>query len=84
MTKDAATLKHLQDAGHVALTYDGEVNGSAGDIAGLTDDTGLVLGLMPHPERHLDATQHPAWTSRNARGDGPGLQLFRSAVQRVQ
>ena len=84
VTKDDATLRKLQDAGHVALTYaSGPVNGSAGDVAGLTDETGLVLGLMPHPERHIDATQHPAWTRRSDRGDGPGLGLFRSAVAHV-
>src|SRR5262249_51447937 len=44
-------------------------NGSAGDIAGLCNPAGNVLGLMPHPEDHLFAYQHPRW----ARGERGGL-----------
>lgn len=55
-------------------------NGAVGDIAGLSDPTGRVLGLMPHPERFLFATQHPQWTRLGLSGDGAGLQLFRNAV----
>jgi phosphoribosylformylglycinamidine synthase I len=55
-------------------------NGSLANIAGLSDTTGRVLGLMPHPERFLFATQHPQWTRTGVRGDGEGLQLFRNAV----
>ncbi len=55
-------------------------NGSLANIAGLSDSTGRVLGLMPHPERFLFATQHPQWTRNGMRGDGHGLQLFRNAV----
>ncbi len=43
--------------------------------------TGRALGLMPHPDRHLFATQHPQWTRRPVSGDdGAGLQIFRNAV----
>ena len=55
-------------------------NGSWADLAGLSDPTGRVLGLMPHPERFIDATQHPQWTRKRLQGDGHGLQLFRNAV----
>ena len=55
-------------------------NGSIANIAGLTDSSGRILGLMPHPERYLFATQHPQWTRRDRRGDGDGLALFRNAV----
>lgn len=58
-------------------------NGSADDIAGVCDSTGLVLGLMPHPERSVDPTQHPAWT--RARPErGAGLQFFENAVLHVK
>lgn len=56
-------------------------NGSIGNIAGLGDATGRILGLMPHPERFLFATQHPHWTRRRLRGAGIGQQLFRNAVE---
>ncbi|MEZ6131975.1 MAG: phosphoribosylformylglycinamidine synthase subunit PurQ [Planctomycetaceae bacterium] len=55
-------------------------NGSTANIAGLSDVTGRVLGLMPHPERYLFATQHPQWTRLGLKGDGQGLQLFRNAI----
>jgi phosphoribosylformylglycinamidine synthase I len=55
-------------------------NGSIANIAGLCDVTGRVLGLMPHPERFLFATQHPQWTRRGMRGEGDGIQMFRNAV----
>jgi phosphoribosylformylglycinamidine synthase I len=55
-------------------------NGSIANIAGLCDVTGRVLGLMPHPERFLFATQHPQWTRRGMRGEGDGIQVFRNAV----
>lgn len=55
-------------------------NGAVSDIAGLSDPTGRVLGLMPHPERFLFATQHPQWTRLGLSGDGAGLQIFRNGV----
>lgn len=55
-------------------------NGSVANIAGLSDVTGRVLGLMPHPERFLFATQHPQWTRRQMSGEGCGMKLFRNAV----
>lgn len=55
-------------------------NGSIANIAGLSDATGRVLGLMPHPERFLFATQHPQWTRNGLRGEGQGMQIFRNAV----
>lgn len=56
-------------------------NGSEADIAGLCDPTGRVLGLMPHPERHIDPLQHPCWTSRERTEHGDGLAIFRRAVE---
>lgn len=56
-------------------------NASAGNIAGLGDASGRVLGLMPHPERFLFATQHPQWTRRRLSGPGAGQQLFANAVE---
>ncbi len=55
-------------------------NGSVCNLAGLCDETGRVLGLMPHPERFLFATQHPQWTRLGLSGEGAGLKLFQNAV----
>lgn len=59
-------------------------NGSAGDIAGLCDATGRVMGLMPHPERHVLPTQHPRWTRDGLAPEGDGLAIFRNAVRFFQ
>jgi len=80
----------LVEGGHIALTYCDEhgepgpypinPNGSELDIAGLTDTTGRILGLMPHPERHVHPTQHPLWT-RRSRNNPDGRLLFETAVK---
>jgi phosphoribosylformylglycinamidine synthase I len=81
----------LDQAGQVVLRYtdrDGRPgpypinpNGSQGNIAGICDASGRVLGLMPHPERHVLPTQHPHWTRRGLRPDETALALFRNAVE---
>jgi phosphoribosylformylglycinamidine synthase I len=66
--------------GQVALRYGGDnPNGSVADIAGVCDETGVVLGLMPHPENHVLPRQHP----RHGRGTagGLGLALFEQGVR---
>jgi len=73
------TLAALEDADSIAFRYVGtNPNGSAGDVAGICDPSGVVLGLMPHPENHVLARQNP----RAVRGDrsGLGLMLFRAGV----
>jgi len=74
-------LQGLMQAGQAVLRYQDNPNGSQGDIAGLCDVTGRVLGLMPHPERHVLGTQHPRWTREGLRPEGEGLTLFRNAVR---
>jgi phosphoribosylformylglycinamidine synthase len=84
-------LRGLEQSGQVVLRYVDEhgrpggfpvnPNGSQGDVAGLCDATGRVLGLMPHPERHVLPTQHPRWTREGLKKEGNGLQLFRNAVE---
>ena len=71
----------LEAAGQVALRYRStNPNGSVGDIAGVSDPTGLVLGLMPHPENHIVVRQHP----HHQRGGGGsahlGLRIFEAGV----
>ena len=51
---DQDTLKRLIDNDLIALKYKTNPNGSTSDIAGITNDKGNVLGLMPHPERACD------------------------------
>jgi phosphoribosylformylglycinamidine synthase len=66
--------------GQVALRYaDRNPNGSVDDIAGVCDHSGVVLGLMPHPENHVIARQFPGFTHA-ARG-ALGLTLFEQGVR---
>ena len=96
VTKDPQTLEKLQSDGFVAFKYVDEngneggypvnPNGSMASIAGLTDSTGRVLGLMPHPERHVRHTQHPRWTRNERRGasdenNADGMTIFNNAVK---
>ncbi|HEY2759831.1 MAG TPA: phosphoribosylformylglycinamidine synthase subunit PurQ [Pirellulales bacterium] len=63
------------------IEYPDNPNGSVANVAGMCDETGRVFGLMPHPERHIDWTQHPRWTRGEAAEVGDGLRLFQNAVQ---
>ncbi|GIW82245.1 MAG: phosphoribosylformylglycinamidine synthase [Gemmatales bacterium] len=86
-------LHGLQESGQVVLRYTGlalrdeEVgypanpNGSEGNVAGICDATGRVLGLMPHPERHILPTQHPRWTREELATEGDGMRIFRNIVE---
>ena len=83
-------LKGLEQTGQIVLRYvdrDGRPggypvnpNGSQAHVAGVSDLTGRVLGLMPHPERHVLPTHHPRWTREGLKAEGDGLRLFRNAV----
>lgn len=82
-------LDRLEANGQIAVRYaaDDNPNGSTRDIAGICDPTGLVFGLMPHPERYTQWSQHPIYARlREApqSADPPGLQMFRNAVEYVR
>jgi len=86
-TRTGAAVSHKAASGsgrrieRTVLPYPDNPNGSVANIAGLCDPTGRVLGLMPHPERFIHATQHPQWTRLRLEGLGDGLRLFRNAVE---
>ncbi len=63
-------------------SYPANPNGSDVDIAGVTDASGLILGLMPHPEDHVFRRQDPLRARRNAEaGTGSCLGLFSAGVK---
>ncbi len=86
-------IEKLDKSGQIVFKYvdkDGIIsdypwnpNGSLGNIAGICDSTGRVLGMMPHPERHVDPTQHPRWTREGLREEGDGISIFRNAVNYI-
>jgi phosphoribosylformylglycinamidine synthase len=70
---DASTLDRLEGEGRVAFRYTEEVNGSARNIAGILNDAGNVLGMMPHPERALEP----------AHGNTDGRRVFEGLLETV-
>lgn len=79
-TCDDDTYAALLAGDQIALTYaGGNPNGSRGDVAGICDPSGVVLGLMPHPENHVTRRQHPR-AGRGTAG-GLGLRLFEEGVR---
>ena len=100
-TTTKENLKKLQTNNQIALQYvKGDMgsyldlpanpNGSIDDIAGITDETGKIFGLMPHPERGMFFVQRPDWPllketytrdKKKLPTEGPGLQLFKNAIQ---
>jgi phosphoribosylformylglycinamidine synthase I len=70
---DEAVLDRLEGEGRIAFRYSGDVNGSARGIAGILNQAGNVLGMMPHPERAVEPLL----------GSSDGLALFESLLARV-
>ena len=94
VAKDADTLEQLRTNENIAFKYvdeDGNEggfpinpNGSTDSIAALTDSTGRVLGLMPHPERFVRTSQHPHWSRLEDKKRADGMSIFNNAVKYVQ
>ncbi|KAF0221724.1 MAG: phosphoribosylformylglycinamidine [Geobacteraceae bacterium] len=59
-------------------------NGSVNAIAGICDETGRLMGLMPHPEAFVHRVNHPRWTRENLPEEGDGLILFKNAAEYVK
>ena len=80
-----SVLKY-SDADYSAPTMEFPLNpnGSTNAIAGLCDESGRLMGLMPHPEAFLHRTNHPRWTRETLPEEGDGLILFRNAVTYIR
>ena len=70
---DASTLDRLEGEGRVVFRYADDVNGSARHIAGIVNEAGNVLGMMPHPERRIEA----------AHGGTDGRRLFEGLIAAI-
>ncbi len=90
---DDATLAQLKANDQIVFRYVDEQgntgdypinpNGSIDHIAGICDPSGRILGLMPHPERHIMPTQNPHWTQTESKVSAKymGTHIFTRAVQ---
>ncbi|MEW5898146.1 MAG: phosphoribosylformylglycinamidine synthase I [Bacillota bacterium] len=77
-------FRYADEYGRPTQSYPLNPNGSLEAIGGICDPTGLVLGLMPHPERFVEHSQHPNWRRFESFGEPPGLAIFRNAVRYVK
>lgn len=91
ITKDKETLERLKKNGQVVFQYCDEKgryagypynpNGSEENIGGICDETGRILGLMPHPERHIEYLQHPQWQKSKKNHEGDGFRIIENGVE---
>jgi phosphoribosylformylglycinamidine synthase len=90
--KDKGVLERLKKNEQIVFHYCNELgrrptypenpNGSVDDIAGICDESGLVFGLMPHPERHFVFTQNPHWTRLKKKTKyGDGAMIFENGIR---
>lgn len=82
--RNLVALRYAEPDGQPTQSYPWNPNGSVGAIAGVTDPTGRVFGLMPHPEAFLHRTNHPRWTREDLPEEGQGVALFRNAVEFIR
>lgn len=84
---DDDTLEMLEKNGQIMYRYSGSEfpenpNGSLRNIAGISNREGNVMGLMPHPERHLACENHPEWIRAECR-EADGLKFFRRVLNKT-
>ncbi len=94
--EDTKVMNKLMGGNHIAaqycdknyrlptMDYPWNPNGSIDAVAGICDETGRIMGMMPHPEAYLHYTNHPRWTRENLPEEGMGLQLFRKAINYIR
>jgi phosphoribosylformylglycinamidine synthase len=81
VVRDKRVLERLIKNSQIVFKYRNNPNGSLEDIAGICDGTGRVLGLMPHPERHINIRQHPRWEKTSGASLGHGFLIIRNGVE---
>ncbi len=86
--KQVALRYCLEDGSAANGQFPASPNGSREDIAGICDPTGRIFGMMPHPERFLNMTNHPTWTrlkdmaarrGQELSEEGQGRKIFANA-----
>jgi len=80
---DLIVFHYVDKSGRPTQNYPENPAGSTNAIAGITDPTGRILGLMPHPEKFVDITQHPNWRRQKIR-EPHGTFIFRQMINYVK
>lgn len=73
-------FSELKNQGQIALSYESDVNGSYEKIAGICDPSGLIFGLMPHPEAAISFWHYPSGLEKTDES-GLGLLIFESGIK---
>lgn len=81
--QNLVTFRYIDKQGNPTQEYPENPNGSLHAIAGITDRTGRVLGLMPHPERFVEIEQYPNWRRENIKRP-QGLPIFKNMISYVK
>lgn len=76
-------FRYIDADGQPTEAYPANPNGSRHGIAAVCDESGRIMGMMPHPENALTPWQHPRWT-RESRDHGDGLAIFHNGITWVK
>lgn len=84
--ENLVVFRYVDANGKPTQSYPENPNGSLNAIAGVTDPTGRILGLMPHPEKFVDITQYPNWRRESAswRTKPRGAFIFEEMIRYMQ
>lgn len=82
--REMVAFQYVDRSGKVTKEYPFNPNGSHRGIAGLTDKTGQILGMMPHPERNIEPFHHPDFRNLPENHTPDGLGLFINAVNYIK
>jgi len=83
--KDQVVFRYAKaDGSPAGGEYPANPNSSISDIAGICDSSGLVLGMMPHPEKAFHRITYPDWTRTGLQGMGDGYWIFKNMVEYVK
>jgi phosphoribosylformylglycinamidine synthase subunit PurQ / glutaminase len=83
ITKGYGAMQYCNEHGEVTSEFPYNPNGSVMSIAALSDSSGRMFGLMPHPEAFVHYMQHPRWTREELPLEGDGLKIFRNAYDYI-
>ena len=78
------TFRYVDESNLPTQKYPENPNGSLNAIAGVTDSSGRILGLMPHPEKFVDLTQHPNWRRFEKSRKSDGALIFKNMIDFVK
>lgn len=86
--ENLVVFRYVDEDGNPTQNYPQNPNGSINAIAGLTDPTGRIFGMMPHPEKFVDVTQYPNWRRpdfvKTSSGKGHGAFIFEEMIKFVK